>query len=145
MRFSLLKFIVLISFVFSPSFGMAEELYDMEYCEFIEKHRVKTTPQNRDIFYNPDYFAQQDVDIYGNPVVGADINGGKTIGLPEEYRFDLTLDLAQRTGMNLPSGFKAEHHMGEIIYRNGDVYIGGEKLNDEDLTKLENYCKSAHK
>lgn len=141
---SLSKAIVLISLAFLPVSVQAEELYEMEYCDFVEKYRAKTPHTSDDMFYNPDYQAHMDKDVYGNPVVGADIEG-KTIGLPEEYRFDLTLDLAQRTGIHLPSGMKAESNLGQVIYRNGDVFIGDQKLNDEDVTKLENDCKSPTK
>lgn len=91
-------------------------------CKAIVKH----VPAD-DVEYMPG------VDVRGNKVVGADLNGGSNIlkSLPKEIEFPVTLDFMEYAGSSLPEGMSGEQSIGKITYRNGRVYFNDQPLGDD--------------
>lgn len=91
-------------------------------CKAIVKH----VPAD-DVEYKPG------VDVRGNKVVGADLNGGSNIlgSLPKEIEFPVTLDFMEYAGSSLPEGMSGEQSIGKITYRNGRVYFNDQPLGDD--------------
>ena len=79
-----------------------------------------------DVAYKPG------VDVHGNKVVGADLDGGSDItkSLPKQIEFPVTLDFFEYSGIAVPSGMSGEQSVGKITYRNGRVYFNDQPLGD---------------
>jgi hypothetical protein len=90
----------------------------------------------------PDATYQPGVDVYGNPVAPADLNGGTRIQLPETIVLDIEVDLlAPRFGMPDPALFDPDAEMGEVVYENGRFYYNGQPLQDEAEAELAARCQ----
>lgn len=89
---------------------------------------------------------QPGVDVRGNKVVGADLNGGSNIlqSLPKEIEFPVTLDFFAYSGIAVPDGVSGEQSIGKITYRNGRVYFNDQPLGDEAYSdELIAACREA--
>jgi len=104
-------------------------------CQALVRHAP-----DEDVAYKPG------VDVRGNPVTPADLNGGSNIlkSLPKEIEFPVTLDFFEYSGIAVPDGMSGEQSIGKITYRNGRVYFNNEPIGNEaasdDLIKA---CREA--
>lgn len=83
---------------------------------------------------------QPGVDVRGKPVVPA--NGhGKSLKLPDEIKIDITVDIKER--FNIPPNsdlFDSEAKIGEVIFKNNQVYFNGQPLIHDDQELLASLC-----
>ena len=95
---------------------------------------------NDDVAYKPG------VDVRGNDVVPADLNGGSNIlkSLPKEIEFPVSIDFFEYSGIAVPNGVSGEQSIGKITYRNGQVYFDDQPLGDAaNSAELIEACRKA--
>ncbi|KJE36972.1 hypothetical protein UF64_01070 [Thalassospira sp. HJ] len=93
-----------------------------------------------DVAYKPG------VDVRGNEVAPADLNGGSNIlkSLPKEIEFPVTIDFFEYSGLTVPDGVSGEQSIGKITYRNGRVYFNDQPLGDDaNNAELIDACRKA--
>ena len=103
------------------------------------KELVSHVPDD-DVTYKPG------VDVRGNKVAPADLNGGSNIlnALPKEIEFPVTIDFFKYAGIAVPNGVSGEQNIGTISYRNGRVYFNDQPLGDDANTaELIEACRKA--
>ena len=94
----------------------------------------------------PDVAYQPGVDVEGNPVVPADIEGSSPplLGPDHEYRVDLTLPLGDAVDTPLGSGAErvkdSDIAIGKVTVRDGRTYFNGQPLDDESEHALAVAC-----
>ena len=84
------------------------------------------------------------VDVRGNAVVPADLNGPQQIPAPDVITFPLTLDLADRLGISLGDGVDilARPVIGDVaITSDGRVFFNGQPLTSDDQFVLAQKCQ----
>ncbi|HEX9791510.1 MAG TPA: hypothetical protein VGA60_12680 [Kiloniellales bacterium] len=92
----------------------------------------------------PDVAYQPGVDVNGQPVVPADLNGGIQIAVPETIRIPITVDLFNRFGIPAnPDSFEAEAEVGVVTYRDGRATFNGQPLQDDAAAELSVLCQTA--
>ncbi len=82
------------------------------------------------------------VDVRGNPVVPADVDGGNN-WWGNQMTFSLEFDLASRYGL-APRGMgmgNARIGVGEITVRGNDVYLNGRLLTTNDRAAVARACR----
>ncbi len=90
----------------------------------------------------PDVAYQPGVDVYGNPVAPADLDGGAPIELPETIVSDIEVDLFQRFGIPVdPALYDADAELGEVVYREGRFTFNGQPLHSEAQAELAARCQ----
>lgn len=90
----------------------------------------------------PDVAYQPGVDVNGNPVAPADLDGGIQIAVPETIFIPITVDLFDRFGIPAnPNLYEAEAYVGEVTYRNGRAHFNGQPLQDEAAAELAELCQ----
>jgi membrane-associated protease RseP (regulator of RpoE activity) len=95
---------------------------------------------NDDVAYKPG------VDVRGNKVTPADLNGGSNIlnALPKEIEFPVTIDFFAYAGIAVPDGVGGEQSIGKITYRNGRIYFNDQPLGEgTDNAELIEACRKA--
>ncbi|WP_252724113.1 MULTISPECIES: hypothetical protein [unclassified Thalassospira] len=103
------------------------------------KELVTHVPDD-DVAYKPG------VDVRGNAVAPADLNGGSNIlnSLPKEIEFPVTIDFFKYSGITVPDGVSGEQNVGKITYRNGRVYFNDQPLGDDaNNAELIDACRKA--
>lgn len=111
-----------------------QNLLTLDTCDVIQRNI-----QNG--FLDPTYKDPQD-SVDGSAVAGANLRGDQEVLLPEEYEFDLFLDLAERAGVQLPDGFEAEGSIGTIRFDNENVFLNDHQLTSTQLEDLNTFCNS---
>lgn len=96
------------------------------------------------IYYVPpaDVAYKEGVDAYGNPVTPADDPDTIRIDDPEAaFPVNLTLDLADRLGVDLSDGVTAEALIGTIVVdHHGRMYFNGQSLQPDALDVMLEDC-----
>lgn len=103
------------------------------------KELVSHVPDD-DVAYKPG------VDVRGNAVAPADLNGGSTIlkSLPKEIEFPVTIDFFEYSGITAPTGVSGDQNIGKITFRNGRVYFNDQPLGDDaNRAELIDACRKA--
>lgn len=93
-----------------------------------------------DVAYKPG------VDVRGNDVAPAELNGGSNIlkSLPKEIEFPVSIDFFEYSGIAVPNGVSGEQSIGKITYRNGQVYFDDQPLGDAaNSAELIEACRKA--
>jgi hypothetical protein len=86
---------------------------------------------------------QPGVDVNGQPVVPADLDGGTQIVLPEIIYIPITVDLFDHFGIPAdPDNFQADAEVGAVIYRDGRAYFNGQPLQDDAQAELAALCQN---
>jgi len=81
------------------------------------------------------------VDVHGNPVVGADLNPSP-MKLPENFSFDITVDVMQHMGVQSPEGLEGKAPIGRIdVQPDGRMFFNGQPLEGEAEAALRGLCK----
>lgn len=94
----------------------------------------------------PDVAYQPGVDVNGQPVVPADLNGGLQLAVPDTIRIPITVDLFNRFGIPAnPNSFEAEAVVGEVTYRDGRATFNGQPLQDDAAAELSTLCQKAER
>jgi hypothetical protein len=96
---------------------------------------VKHVP-SADVPYQPG------VDVNGNPVVPADLNGARQVEPPDDFTIDIEVELFERFGIPVdPDQFEATALIGKVEYRHGRLYFNGQPLQDEAAAALAERCQ----
>ena len=86
---------------------------------------------------------QPGVDVNGQPVAPADLDGGTQIVLPEIIYIPITVDLFDRFGIPAdPDNFQADAEVGAVTYRDGRAYFNGQPLQDDAQAELAALCQN---
>lgn len=62
------------------------------------------------------------------------------VDLAETYKFDLNYDVAEQAGINLPNGFEALGKVGEILFKDGQVFYDDQPLDVDQETVFNKLC-----
>jgi len=124
--------ILLISLLLIPSFAFAQGVESA--VSITEKECKKLIRMNS--FSGADYVPG--VDVRGNKVVGADLNGGYKLDLPKEITFDLGIDLAERYGWD--KGVSGTAKIGTVKVKGRNVYWNGKKLGQGENDAVLDAC-----
>lgn len=90
----------------------------------------------------PDVAYQPGVDVTGNSVAPADLNGGYQLELPETIVIDIEVDLLDRFGIPAnPVLYDANAVIGRVEYRDGRATFNGQPLQDEAQAELSRRCQ----
>lgn len=92
----------------------------------------------------PDVTYEPGRDVYGRPIVGADLNPLPPGTLPETLTLYLGADLAGELGI-LPflDDPDADLSIGEVAVQDGRVFLNGRPLFDADAAFLQALCAAA--
>ena len=91
----------------------------------------------------PDVAYQEGVDVYGRPVVPADLNGGSRIAVPEEIFIAIDVDLFDR--FNIPPNgvsYDADAIIGVVRYADDRFTFNGQPLVSEEEAALAERCQA---
>ena len=90
-----------------------------------------------DVAYKPG------VDVNGNSVAPADLNGGSAlVAVPEEIEIPITVELDERYGMGGSSNlYKPEAKMGKVVYKDGKAWYNGQPLQSNSQSALAAACR----
>lgn len=91
----------------------------------------------------PDVAYSPGVDVDGDPVVPADLDGGVRIELPETFAIPIEVELFERLGIpSDPARFDADLVVGEVtVDIEGRAYFNGQPLQDEAAAELAAKCQ----
>jgi len=91
----------------------------------------------------PDVAYQAGVDVYGRPVVPADLYGGSRIAAPEEIFIAIDVDLFERFGIP-PNGvsYDADAIVGIVNYADDRFTFNGQPLVSEEEAILAERCQA---
>ena len=91
----------------------------------------------------PDVAYQEGVDVYGRPVVPADLGGGAEIAVPEEIFIAIDVDLFDRFGIP-PNGvtYDADAIVGVVRYAGDRFTFNGQPLVSEAAAALAERCQA---
>jgi hypothetical protein len=128
--------VVLHFLLFSPVVGWAQPLTITvvgDECTEATRH-----VPDADVAYEPD------VDVDGEPVTPADVNGGLRVTIPDSFTIPITVDLARRFGIPaVPDLYKAEPNIGTVVFRDGEAWFNGQRLTADDEAALIAACRDA--
>jgi len=88
----------------------------------------------------PDVAYTPGVDVNGQAVAPADLNGAPDIQMPDVITIPVTIDLATRLG--IPTSFLARPTVGEVqVSRDGRASFNGEPLTSDAEHELAKRCQ----
>jgi hypothetical protein len=100
-------------------------------CQYLVRHQPA-----------PDVAYQPGVDVHGNPVAPADLNGGAQIKLPETIYIPIEVDIGQR--YHIPANsplWKATAELGTVAITGDQVTYNGQPLTPDDNAALVALCR----
>ena len=96
----------------------------------------------RGVHRRADVAYQPGVDVNGNAVAPADLNGGIQVVAPEDFTIDIEVELFERFGIPVdPDLFEATANIGKVEVRHGRLYFNGQPLQDEAAAALSERCQ----
>ncbi len=92
---------------------------------------------------HPDVTYRPGVDVRGNAVKPADVNGGNDLGLSGDYRVTIEVDTADRLGIPAdPDRYDADVQVGDVVVdQAGNVYFNGKPLGDRYQQDIARHCR----
>jgi len=102
-----------------------------EDCQYLVRHHPA-----------PDVAYQPGVDVHGNAVAPADLNGGSQIKLPETIYIPIEVDIGQR--YHIPANsplWKATAEIGTVAVTGDQVTFNGQPLTPDDNAALVALCR----
>ena len=113
-------------------------------CERLLKTKpVAATPE-------PGVAYQPGVDVRGNTVVGADVDGSPAMAMPDEITFTIGLDLEKKYGIGSTGVFSGEGTVGQIRVRvaggegGAQVFWNDQPLDAGDAATVRGACEAAY-
>lgn len=104
-----------------------------ENCRLLVRHSARS-----DTAFTPG------LDVRGQAVAPADLEGGARIALPESIPIVITVDIAERLGLSLaPDSVEADAFIGVVELRGGEVTFNGQALTPEAERTLAAHCAAA--
>lgn len=85
---------------------------------------------------------QPGVDVYGNPVVSADVNPIR-IEPPKVIEFPIAIDLAKRLGFNAQGLYEGKAAVAMVRVEGNRVFINGQEVNPDDRADLIAACRAS--
>ncbi len=126
--------LILMALTLVPAAARAEKVkakVTRADCQNVVSHQP-----DADVAYRPG------VDVHGNAVVPADLNGGSQFKAPKEIHIPITIDIGKRFGVSSTSGlYDAEAEMGVVTWRDGKITYNGQPLNNQDEAALAAACR----
>lgn len=90
----------------------------------------------------PDVAYQPGVDVHGQPVAPADLNGGAQLALPDVIYIPLEILIQDRFGIPANSVlYEAKAQVGVVEVRGNQVYYNDQLLNDPETEALADACR----
>ncbi len=129
-------YIFLFFLLFMPHLAQADDIEKALSITEKECRKLMRTYDTSGAEYVPG------VDVQGQPVTGADLNGGSPIKIPEEITFPLGIDLGERH--NLGPGLYGKTTLGEVKVKGHDIYWNGEKLQQNDTDAALEACRAQY-
>jgi hypothetical protein len=84
------------------------------------------------------------IGIDGESVAPADVAGAPQVRVPDSFVVPITVDLARRFGIPAtPDLYKAEPHIGTVVFRDGEAWFNGQRLSGGDELALIAACREA--
>lgn len=118
--------------VLTAATAAAEIAVSRRDCEQLVKHEPA-----------PDVAYQPGVDVHGNAVEPADLNGGTQLKLPEVIYIPLEVLILDKYGIPANSVlYEAKAQVGIVEVRGDKVYYEGQLLNDPETVALEEACRA---
>lgn len=91
----------------------------------------------------PDVAYQPGVDVHGNAVAPADLNGGSQLKLPDVIYIPLEVLIQDKYGIPANSVlYEAKAQVGIVAVRGDKVYYEDQLLNDPETVALEEACRA---
>lgn len=91
----------------------------------------------------PDVTYQPGVDVHGNTVAPADLNGGSQLKLPDVIYIPLEVLIQDKYGIPANSVlYEAKAQVGIVAVRGDKVYYEDQLLNDPETVALEEACRA---
>jgi hypothetical protein len=91
----------------------------------------------------PDVTYQPGVDVHGNAVAPADLNGGSQLKLPDVIYIPLEVLIQDKYGIPANSVlYEAKAQVGIVAVRGDKVYYEDQLLNDPETVALEEACRA---
>ena len=91
----------------------------------------------------PDVTYQPGVDVHGNAVAPADLNGGSQLKLPDVIYIPLEVLIQDKYGIPANSVlYEAKAQVGVVAVRGDKVYYEDQLLNDPETVALEEACRA---
>ena len=91
----------------------------------------------------PDVTYQPGVDVHGNAVAPADLNGGSQLKLPDVIYIPLEVLIQDKYGIPANSVlYEAKAQVGIVSVRGDKVYYEDQLLNDPETVALEEACRA---
>lgn len=132
MRF--ISAIVFFSFIFSPVYAAGEQAVDdvSELCQHIQDDKDDFGIRS---VASADYVPG--VDVHGNKVASADVDGQPSSFLPDPIIIPIELDVLGHAGVHIPADLYSDTVLAEIkVYRNGAFVFG-----DKDIrSQVKSFC-----
>lgn len=86
---------------------------------------------------------QPGVDVNGDSVAPADLNGGFKVAVPETISIPIVIDLAEKYGTAKPKGpVMGETSFGKVVWRDGKAWYNGQPLHDKSEADLVAACRN---
>jgi hypothetical protein len=91
----------------------------------------------------PDVDYRPGVDVDGNAVAPADLNGSPQIKIPDEIAIAITVLLQRKLGIPAnPADYKPEAYIGTVVVKpDGRVYFNNQPLQDDAAFELAQLCQ----
>lgn len=122
-------FLLMMMLAATPAAAQGLDM-DINVCRAMTLHAP-----DEDVAYKPG------VDVHGKPVVGADLNTSP-LKLPENFSFDITVDVMQHMGVQPPEGVEGKAPVGRIdILPDGRMLFNGQPMEGEAEAALRALCK----
>lgn len=92
----------------------------------------------------PDVAYQPGVDVNGNPVAPADIDGAIKVEPLSEIGIPITVDLQERFGIpGNPALYEGEAHVGTVTFDDESAFFNGQRLATDSDADLVAACRDA--
>ena len=122
--------IFLIVFLLS-GIAYADDLVDARACKYLVTYQP--SPVN-----GADY--TPGTDVHGKPVVEADISPSP-VTIPDNFSFDVDVDVARAVGLPVPSGSQSLTKIGTVTYDKGQLLYNGQPMEGPAEAALIALCK----
>lgn len=86
---------------------------------------------------------QAGVDVRGNKVKGADVDGGSPIQIPKDITIPIGVDIAEKYGLD-DKGVSASAAIGTVKVKGNKVYYNGKRLGGGEEDAIKRACAATY-
>ena len=87
---------------------------------------------------------QAGVDVRGNAVEGADLDGGSPIKLPDEITIPIGIDIAEKYGLDADGVSTGDVAIGTVKVKGSQVYYNGKRLGGSEESAIKAACQQTY-